>query len=249
MAFVDALTLEMVTLLLAAATVAYTAVMGIVEYHRRGAEGLRAGLRGSAGPLAFLGAGVFGLGMWGSIAWPLPGAYNILFSDVYVLFGMVLLAVAVSLFLGARLQYAGIFAAVAGAVTIDYGFQGYHLGLTKEPFEMFLLFAAFGVAAIAAFPATLVADRLLLGTPWGIARSAPAASPAGSLLGRFGRRAAQPVVPGTQADGASSVTTTFGMPRYATAVVLVFAVVMVGAAIAAMFFVGNTVPAHLASPP
>ncbi len=243
MAFVDTLSLEMVTLLLAAVTVAYAAVMGLVEHRRRGAEGLRSSLNGTAAPLAFLGAGVFGLGLWGTVSWPLPGAYNILFSDVYVLFGLVLLSLAVSILLGARLQYAGVFAAVAGAVTIDYGYQAYQLGLTKEPLETFLLYGAFGLSAIVAYPATLVADRMLLGRAWGapVAAASPAAA---GLFSRLGRRAAQPVVPGAD-DGPA----TPGVPRYATAIVIVFALVMVGAAIAAMVFIGNTVPAHLASPP
>ncbi len=243
MAFVDTLSLEMVTLLLAAATVAYAAVMGLVEHRRRGAEGLRSSLKGTAAPLAFLGAGVFGLGLWGEAAWPLPGAYNILFSDVYVVFGLVLLALAVSILLNARLQYAGIFSAVAGAITIDYGYQAYHLGLTKEPLEMFLLYGAFGLAAILAFPATLVADRMLLGKAWATSVADATPAPAG-LFSRLGRRAAQPVVP-----GADETSGPVGVPRYATAIVLVFALVMMGAAIAAMFFIGNTVPAHLASPP
>jgi putative membrane protein len=255
MAFVDNLAFEMVTLVLAAATIAYTAFMGLVEYRRRGPEGLRSSLRGSVAPVGFVGGFALALGFWGDLAWPLPGAYNILFGDVYVLFGIVLMGFAVSVLLGTKLQYLGILSLVAGVAVIEYGYQGYLLGLTKEPLQMFGLYGAFGLAAVLAFPATLVADRMLTGTPWSSGAARNAAATAVRAGGRFGQRASQPIVPDPAPAAAvpsatpEPVGAPFRIPPYATGLVLAFFVLSVAAAIAAMMFVGNTVPSHLASPP
>ena len=257
MVFIDNLAFEMVTLVLAAATIAYTAFMGLVEYRRRGSDGLRSSLRGSAAPLGFVGGIALTMGFWNDLAWPLPGAYNILFGDIYILFGVVLIGFAVAVLLNAKLQYLGMFSLVAGAAVIEYGYQGYLLGLTKEPWQMFGLYGAFGVAAILAFPATLVADRLLSGLPWTSTDLRSSSAVAARATGRLGRRASQPIAPGAATTASSESPTgtesepvaPFRIPSYATAIVLVFFVFSVVAAIAAMLFVGNTVPSHLAHPP
>lgn len=245
MAFVDVLALEMVTLVLTAALLAFGAVAGLMAYRRRGAEGLRTSLRGAVGPSGVLGTVVLALGLWGQIAWPLPGAYNILFSDVYLLLGIVLVGFAVTVLMGARLQYVGVLAAVSGAVVFEYGYQGYLLGLTKEPFEMFGLYGAFALAGLLALPATLVADRMMSTVRWGTSVAAPRASP--RRLGTWARLGGEP----SPASAAESESTElpYLMPRYATLLVLGFVAIMVVAGVAALFFVGNTVPSHLAHPP
>ncbi len=256
MAFIDNLAFEMVTLVLAATTIAYTAFMGLVQYRRRGSEGLRSALRGSAPPIGFLGGVALAMGFWNDTTWTLPGAYNILFGDAYLLFGITLVAFAASVLLNTKLQFFGMFSLVAGGAMLEYGYQAYLLHLTKEPLEMFLLYAAFGLTAMLAFPATLVADRLIAGpvpAPASVASEAPVANRA---LSRLGIRATQPIASGVAGSAASetesvesSGTFTTRLPTYATVLVLALFVVSVGAAIAGMMFVGNTVPSHLASPP
>ncbi len=258
MAFIDNLAFEMVTLVLAAATIAYTAFMGLVEYRRRGPDGVRSSLRGSAGPLGFVGGVALSIGLWNDLAWPLPGAYNILFGDIYMLFGIVLVAFVTTVLLNTKLQYFGMFSLVAGAATFEYGYQAYHLNMTKEPLEMFGLYGAFGLAAMLAFPAALIVDRMLAGA-FAVPSSTAVETPSEVRVGsRLGQRATQPITTGVGSSSAADATTTtvaptargtFHLPSYATIVVLVFFVFSVAAAIAAMFFVGNTVPSHLASPP
>ena len=256
MAFIDNLAFEMVTLVLAAATIAYTAFMGLVEYRRRGSDGLRSSLRGSVAPIGFVGGIALAMGFWNDLAWPLPGAYNILFGDIYMLFGVVLVGYAVSVLLNAKLQYLGMFSLVAGAAVLEYGYQAFHLNMTKEPLQMFGLYGAFGVSAMLAFPATLVADRLLSGVPWGSSTDLRNSSAAAVRSGlRLGRRASQPIAPGVTGsnepseDSSKVVSPPFRIPSYAMLLVLAFFVFTTAAAIAAMLFVGNTVPSHLASPP
>ena len=240
MAFTDVLGFEIVTLLLVAAVLTYVAVIGYFAMRRNDATGLRHVLRGAAVPVGGVGLIATGLGFWGELAWPLPGAYNILFSDVYLLFGILLVAFALSAALMLKLQYVGLLGFVAGIVTIFYGFSAYQLNLTKEPLEMLMLYSGFGLAGVLALPATLVVDRYL---------HHPESTSGFWELPAFGRhlgvRAAQPMAH----VGPNGSSSGYAVPRYVTLLVLAFPIIMALAGIAAMFFLGSTIPAHLKSPP
>ena len=43
-------------------------------------------------PLLLIGIYMFVMALWGQLAWPLPGSYNILFYDPMISFGIVLIA-------------------------------------------------------------------------------------------------------------------------------------------------------------
>jgi putative membrane protein len=251
--FVDFLAFQEVTLLMAAVLVGYVSVLGYVAMRRNDASALKGTLKSGAVPIGSLGVIATTLAIWGEIAWPLPGSYNILFTDVYLLFGLTLVVLAVSMATTQKLQYVGLFAFVAGGVTIAYGWSGYHLGMTKEPLETFLLYGAFGLTAILAFPATLAVDHFLAhpdGTafatraPTAVARRRP------SLQGAV--RAAQPIVPETTSgtpDPELTLRERFHVPVYVSATLLVFVAVVALAAIAALFYLDSTLPAHLAAAP
>jgi len=256
MVFIDILALEEVTLLIAAVVLAYVGLLGLFAMRRNDPAGLRSALRGAAVPVGGLGALATAFGVWGEMVWQYPSfmaSYNILFNDVYTLFGLTFLILGVSLALGQKLQYAGLFGLVAGGVTIAYGYQGWHLGLTKEPFEMFLLFGAFGLAGILSMPATLVADHYL-------AYPETTVTPVGSAVSVARRqpsiqtsvRAAQPITPTTSEgtpDESVAQKLVYHLPLYVSVPVLVFVVSMGLAAVAALFFLDSTLPAHLASAP
>jgi putative membrane protein len=241
MAFVDVLGFEIATLVIAAALFTYVAVVGYFALRRNDAHGLRSVLRGSAVPIGGVGIIATGLGFWGELAWPLPGAYNILFSDVYLIFGVLLVAFALSAALTLKLQYVGVLGLVSGGVAMFYGFSAYQLNMTKEPLEMLLLYSGFGMAGVLALPATLVVDQYL---------HHPDGAPAFWQLPAFGRgrslgiRAAQPM-----ARVSEGATGAFVLPRYATLLVLAFPLIMALAGIAAIFFLGSTIPSHLKSAP
>jgi putative membrane protein len=235
MAFVDFLAFQQVTLLLAAVLIGFVGVTALWAMRRNDVAGVKSALRGGAVPLGGLGLVATSLAVWAEIAWPLPGSYNILFTDIYLLFGLTLVMLAVTMALSLKLQYVGLFALVAGAVTIGYGWNGYVLHMTKEPFETFLLYGAFGLSAILAFPAR---------TSVAVARRRP------SIQGAS--RAVQPVVPGMTTDTTESDATfvaNFRLPIYAWAPVLVFVGMVALAGIAAIFYLDSTVPAHLLSAP
>jgi putative membrane protein len=250
--FVDFLAFQQVTLLIAAVLVGYTGISVMLAMRRDNAAGVKGALKSAAIPLGSLGAIATSLAVWAEVAWPLPGSYNILFTDVYLLFGVTLVILAVSMATASKLQFAGLFAFVAGGVTIAYGWSGYQLGMTKDPLETFLLFGAYGLSGILAFPATFITDHYLAhpdGTAFAL--SAGVASPRRRSI-QSASRAVQPIVPSDTSgtpDPANSIRPIFRVPVYINATLLVFVAMMALAGIAALFYLDSTLPAHLASAP
>ncbi len=254
MAFVDFLAFVEVTLLIGAALLGYVGVLAYLSMRKNDPTGVKNVLKGAAIPVGSVGLIATTLGVWGEMAWPLPGSYNILFFDTYVLFGAAFLVLGISMAFSLKLQYTGFFSLLSGGVVIAYGWNGYAAGMTKDPFDTLLLYAGFGLAAIMAFPATIIVDHFLshanptsnvFGTPTSLARRAPAF--------RASARAAQPVVP----TGGSETSSTesdippikFRLPLYFPITVIAFVVVVGLAAIAALWYLDLTLPAHLAFAP
>lgn len=248
--FVDFLAFQQATLLFAAVLVGYVAATGWWAFRQGGPTAFAGAMKSAAAPLGSVGAVATALALWGEVAWPLPGAYNIFFTDIYFLFGATLLVLAISMATSAKLQYAGMFAMVAGAVTLFYGWSGFQLGLTKEPFETFLLYGAFGMTGIVAFPTTLAVDYWVahpVPSAYATDVSVPVARP--SFMSAS--RGVQPVFPtNTTGNEAPSYVPRFqGTPIYVSVTLLVFLVFVAAAALAAAGYLDSTVPSHLKSPP
>jgi putative membrane protein len=259
MAFIDDLALIEVLLLLVATVLAYAGVRVWWAMRSHQPESLRRMLKSTAVPVGAVGLITLGVAVWGEIAWPFPAAlnmagYNIFFFDPLLLCGLVLVAYGISAYMTLRLQYVGVFALVAGGVTVFYGWTGYTASpaFTKDPFDTLLLYAGFGVAGILAFPATVIVDWYLSAVdagrhPWKLAKSTTVARVRG-----LGVRAAQPVAP---AGGSATSTTDlvtelkYRMPKIAQAVLLLFPVFIALAAIAAFWYFGTTLPGHLGKGP
>lgn len=251
MVFIDNLALVEVLLLLGAVVFAYGGVLSWWAIRNNDPKGLKATLHGMAVPLGGLGVVTTILALWGEMTWPFPATmagYNIFFFDAMILFGLVLLAYAVSAFLGAKMQYVGIFALVAGGVTAFYGYTGYTASpaFTKDPFDTLLLYTGFAAAGIFAFPATVIIDYYLSATEALKAPFTSMRSVATSGLRRFGIRGAQPVVPGA-ADPQSTPTkvSSYHVPYWVQTVLLLFPLFSGLAAIAAFWYFGVTLPGHL----
>ena len=105
---------------------------------------------------------------------------------------------------------------------------------------MLLLYLGFGMAGVRALPATLVVDRYLHHS-----EHAPAFWELPAFGRSLGTRAVQPVGPVDHANAGGG----YAVPRYVTLLVLAFPIIMALAGIAAMFFLGSTIPSHLKSPP
>ncbi|MCI4373836.1 MAG: DUF981 family protein, partial [Thermoplasmata archaeon] len=147
---------------------------------------------------------------------------------------------AIMAYFGLKLEYAGLFALIAGITTAWYGYWGYttlvspgDLGLTKDPLETFLLYLAFAAAGFFAFPATLAVDWYLEhpGSTW---------TPFSFAL----RPAAASDTPHS-GDG----TGTFRLPVSFYLVTVWFPIFVFLAFVAAWLYMGAILPGHLTSAP
>ena len=116
-------------------------------------------LRGGAVPLAALGLYAFVTGIYGQIAWPLPGSYNILFYDIYVLVGLLFISLAWTLRSDIDTQHVGMFGFLIGLAALYYGFEGYVIGLTQSPILLLGLYTLFGLTGILSYPMSVMLDK------------------------------------------------------------------------------------------
>lgn len=221
--FIDPLSLILDLMVLVAVAIFYTGALVWWHYRRGDLERARHQVRGGGLVLGGLGAILLVFGLWGSMTWPLPGSYNLLFFDAIVMLAFVLLAYGLLALGSLPVHFAGIMALVAGAGIIYYGWRAYQLGLTNSPIEMFLLYLGFGAAGVLAFPATLFADLFVI-APY---------RPSVSATGTEARVEAR-------AMSASGVW---------TGLIVLFLIVLVLAGISAIVFGFNVAWSHLESPP
>jgi putative membrane protein len=85
--------------------------------------------------------------------WPLPGAYNIIYGELSVLFGGFLFMAGLAVAFGWDLLTIGIYALFGGAVSVLLGVRILNLGLTSEPLVAALGFIITGGTAILTMPA------------------------------------------------------------------------------------------------
>jgi uncharacterized membrane protein len=257
MAFIDDLALVEVLLLLVATVLAYAGVRVWLAIRSDQPDSLKRMLKSTAVPVGAVGVLTLGFSFWGELMWPFPASmagYNIFFFDPLILMGLVLTAYAITAYLNLRLQYVGVFALVAGAVTAFYGWTGYtaHPAFTKDPFDTLLLYAGFALAGLVALPATIVVDWYMSAAdgnrhPWKLVDPSSIRQFRG-----FGVRAVQPVVGASKAgttSGSSSGRLTYHMPYVLQGLLLVFPVAMALAGIAAFWYFGVTLPGHLGGGP
>ncbi len=176
MAFTDDLTLILDLLILTTAVVFYTGGMVWFETRRNDLARANSHLREGAMLLGLLGATIGIVAIWGELTWPIqgfPGAtsYDLFFFDPLVMLSLVLIAFALAVRSRYPTHFVGLFSVVAGLGVLFYGFRARQLNLTEEPLETFLMYLAFGTAALLAYPATLYLDWFVVGP------TAPAADP------------------------------------------------------------------------
>jgi uncharacterized membrane protein len=247
MAFVDDLGFTVALILAGAAVLTYTSIRGFVGLLRNDPTHVRESIRASAVPAGIIGIIALSLGLYTEFAWPYPvaiglGSYNIFFGDVTTLFGMVMTVYAVVAFYGLKLEYAGLFGFVAGVITAWYGYWGYTtlvkpgvLGLTKDPLETFLLYAAFAAAGVFSLPATLAVD-------WFLAHPGPTFTKISLNL--------RPMTDApTPSAAVGNGTSRYHLPLSMYALTVWFPIFMFLAALAAWFYIGDILPGHLTSPP
>ena len=161
--FIDNLGLELITLIFASGITVYLTGNVYLEYRKNGTKNIESALRQGALPLGLVGAVVTILGLWGEMTWPFPGGeakFNILFGDPYLIFGIILLSMALAIHFRQKLSIVGFFALLGGLMAIYYGALLYSQGLTQSPLGALAMYLAFGIAGVFTFPATLAYDNM-----------------------------------------------------------------------------------------
>ncbi len=154
MVFVDNVALELLILFFSGMLIIYTTI----NIYREKKDNKKPETKINIIPLFILGLFIFINGIAEEIMWPLPGSYNILFYDPFVLFGMILLGFSISIALKQKLSYIGFFAFLSGIITGVYGLFGYLLNMTQSPQMLLALYVLFGISGIFAYPSTLIYD-------------------------------------------------------------------------------------------
>ncbi len=162
MVFIDLLTAELFAIGFAGLGLAYLVCRGYCLY-KNGSKNTGY-FKSAALPIGVFGFYILLTGLYGQFTWPLPGAYNILFYDVYTLAGLVFIALALALRTEAETHYVGFFGLLVGAMAVYYGNVGYGLGLTSAPLALLGLYSLLGLAGIFGYPMTLIVDKLRSGS-------------------------------------------------------------------------------------
>jgi len=140
--FIDYLTLVMINLVAGSVLLAYYLWKGIDEKDQRPYAA------------AFFVTGLVGVvtGFQLAFTWPLPGSFNVAYSDADTLFGIVYLGTAIALWQGWSLIPVSIYAFFAGIDAIIGGMRLYSLNLGQEPLVAALGFILAGLGGVFSFP-------------------------------------------------------------------------------------------------
>jgi len=262
MAFMDDLGLVEVLIGLVAVLFCYVGLLSWWYIRTNNAEELKKLLRASSLPVGVTGAIGLIMGLWTEFTWPynvtIPingvptnvlGGYNIFFGDAMVLFGLVACTYAAAAYVGHHLHVTGVLALVTGAALAFYGWTGYGAaggGFTKDPLDTFLMYGAFALAGVLAFPATVITDWYLNAAAKGRTFWQKEVSDVKYRL-PMGARAAQPISKVTTEEETSSTSKILGyrMPLLLQLMVLAFPIAAALASIAAFWYFGVTLPGHL----
>jgi len=134
------------------------ALLKLMRYHSVQGE-ILAELKPLYPPLLLPGIYIAVTGVFGNLLWPLSGSYNILFYDLYTLLGIGLIAIAICIRNGTKLEYIGFLSLLLGLVTICYGTLEYVNNMTKEPLALFLLYGGAGLSSVLFYFVTYQLDR------------------------------------------------------------------------------------------
>ncbi len=158
MVFVDELAFYLFSLAFSSLILAYFMSEMYFAYRKNDMD-IRSRLEGLSMPIGLMGGYLLVTGVVSQFIWSLPGAYDILFFDPLVSFGLILAGLSLSIRYKTATRYIGFLALLFGVMTILYGVNAYLIGLSEAPLEVLILFVIFGGAAIMTYPATYIMDR------------------------------------------------------------------------------------------
>ncbi|EEZ92537.1 MAG: protein of unknown function DUF981 [Candidatus Parvarchaeum acidiphilum ARMAN-4] len=165
MGFVDELALELFFVAFSGFLLDYVVLAMYKDYRARyinksnSKVSIESHLQNSIYMFAAIAVFILVMGFYGEMTWNLPGAYDLLFYDPFIMAGILALGFVLSVKYNQKLQYVGLIALFMGLVLIEYGVSGYNLGYTSAPIALLGLYTAFGIAGIFAYPTALILDK------------------------------------------------------------------------------------------
>ena len=90
----------------------------------------------------------FFIGLWAAVTWPLPSSYNIIFSDIWPIFGIALLALGAANYYDLQLFPVSIGIAMFSIPVLVYGVSICVYKLTREPVLAGLMFIVIALAGL-----------------------------------------------------------------------------------------------------
>jgi uncharacterized membrane protein len=178
MATVDDLTLVLDLMILFAASVFYTGFFVWLHTRRGDIDRANAHLLEGSLIMGLIGAAIGLIALWSEFEWPLTfgtnTAYNPFFFDPLLMLAVLSVAFTIAVWNKLPTHFVGMLGVVMGGGVLYYGVRADQLGLTKDPFETFLMYVAFGCASILSYGATLFVDWFVIGP------KSPAAQPMAS---------------------------------------------------------------------
>lgn len=164
MIFIDNLAYSLFAISFAGFMLLYASAAMYVVY-RKHRKNFYEHLKSASMPLAAIGVYLFITGLWGQLAWPLPGSYNMLFYDPMISFGILLIAFTLAVKFNIRFECIGFFGMLVGVMVMVYGIEGYRIGLTSSPLALMGMYLLYGLAGVFSYPVSLIADWLLKPKP------------------------------------------------------------------------------------
>jgi putative membrane protein len=140
--FIDFLTLVMINMVAGTTLLAYYIWKGLDAEDQRP----YAAAFGMVGLLALI------LGLRLAFTWPLPGSYNVGYSDATTLFGIVFLATGFAIAMGWDLLPVSIYGFFAGIDAVIVGARIWSLQLGKEPLVAAIGFVLAGLGGVFSYP-------------------------------------------------------------------------------------------------
>ena len=101
---------------------------------------------------AIIGIVAIGFGTHMTLTWPIPGAYNMAFGEMTVLFGILYIGAALAAWRKLTMTAVTIYAFFAGLAAIVIGAQIINLGMTLSPLIAGFGFILTGAAGVFAYP-------------------------------------------------------------------------------------------------
>ena len=136
----------------------YLTVISFARYLKSRKVDMYEVVGGGAMPILVIGVCMFLISAYLKVTMQVSEPYTNIILNPIMAASIVFVAFALAVETRQEVHYAGLLAMLTGLLTIYYGIVGYQSGITSVPTNFGILYAAFGMVGIFAFPVSLIMD-------------------------------------------------------------------------------------------